>query len=103
MEGRSKSGYPDPSADAGDELVARLASYLVETRNADDVRRAIATWHHDAANAGLPPEQLLVRFKKVLLGMTPAQQAADYVKRLRDRRELILMCIEELNQDPRAD
>jgi hypothetical protein len=101
VETRRRVTDPNPSADAADELIARLASYLVDTRNADDIRRAIATWQDDAVNAGLEVEQLLVQFKKVLLGMLPSQQSKNDVERLRDRRELILMCIEEFYRDRR--
>ena len=75
MHGESEASNPDPRAGADDELVARLASYLVETRGLDEMRRAIAIWQQEAVNAGLPVEQLLSRFKKVLLGMTPVQQS----------------------------
>ena len=43
----------------------------------------------------MQPEKLLIRFKRIMLGLTPAQQSADYYVLLEDRREMILMCIKE--------
>jgi hypothetical protein len=85
-----------PSDSIGDrDLVDALALYLSVTRDRNDVRSAIATWRNDVINAGLQPETLLVHFKHILLGLTVAQQSTNYEERLSDRREMILMCIEE--------
>jgi hypothetical protein len=76
-------------------LVEALAQYLKGARNKDEVRRAINLWRHDVTHQGLRPEQILVTFKNILLGLSPPAGLADRDRWVADQREAILMCIEE--------
>jgi hypothetical protein len=83
---------PDSAESA---LLGALANYLSASHDKDDIRRAINVWSHDAINAGLQPEQLLVVFKNILVQLTPRQRSIGYERWLAARREMIVMCIEE--------
>jgi hypothetical protein len=76
-------------------LIGALANYLSDTHDKSEIRVAINAWRHDRVNAGLRPEQLLVEFKEILVDLSPGQYDRGYEQWLVDRREIILMCIEE--------
>ncbi|HEY4307670.1 MAG TPA: hypothetical protein VGM82_24560 [Gemmatimonadaceae bacterium] len=81
--------------DSDKALLLALAHYLAETRDKDEIRRGVAAWRADAAQAGAEPQQLLVAFKNILLELSIDQQADSHEQRLADQRELIALCIEE--------
>lgn len=85
----------DEHSAADAKLIGALAEYLGSTRDKDHVRRAIKAWGHDIVRLGMRPERVLIQFKDILSNLTLAQQATDDDVRLADRREIILMCIEE--------
>ena len=76
-------------------LMGALVKYVGPAHDKADVRRAINVWRHDAANAGLQPEKLLIQFKDVLRGVMPARGSRALDRWENDRREMIVMCIEE--------
>lgn len=76
-------------------LLAALATYLVETRDVEEIRAAISRWCRDVEQANMQPEVLLVQFKALLGRLEASEQSSDVEQRIRDRREMISMCIEE--------
>lgn len=80
-------------------LVAALESYLMHTRDVDAIRAAIARWCSDVEQASLEPQALLVQFKQALDSFGSAEHPLRYEQWLDDRREIILMCIQEFYRD----
>ena len=78
-------------------LALALANYLRDSQsgNKEEVRCAIRAWRRDSAHRALQPEQLLVQFKRALATLPQNQWPADYDRLLMDRRDLIVICIEE--------
>lgn len=76
-------------------LIAALASYLTDTRDPHAIRDAIAQWCDDVTRMNLQPQVLLIQFKQVFDELTSSEQSEDYETRLADRRDMILMCIQE--------
>lgn len=80
-------------------LVKAIESYA-QTRDAAAVRAAIARWCNHVEQTSLEPQTVLIQFKHVLdrLGVT---EQSNYDQRVADRREMILMCIQEFYREVR--
>ena len=80
-------------------LIAALESYLIHTRDANAIRSAIARWCNDVEQVSLEPQALLIQFKQVLDGLGSSEHSSRYEQWVDDRREMILMCIQEFYRD----
>jgi hypothetical protein len=76
-------------------LLHALAAYVRNTRDREDIRRAIRAWQGDARKLEVEPETVLVQFRRVITHLETNVLSAAYDHRLAARRDLILSCIDE--------